>query len=181
MSDTTQSKEGLSGEVNIEWSYSGKALRAQALLFLLISLLLVGGGGYATYAGWISKYYLSAWYVITGCLALLWGYHFAVYFYRTYTIRYRLTERHFYVYHGLFTQVSDSMELIHINDVRLVQTLFDRIFNGGVGSLVLFNPVDKTDGEMILKGIDKPKEIFEKLDSLRTALRAKRSILSGGV
>ena len=181
MSDTTQDKDGASNEVNMEWSYSGKALRAQALLFVLLSLILVGGGGYATYTGGIGTYYLPVWYVITGCLLLLWGYHFAVYFYRTYTIRYRLTERHFYSYRGLFTRTSDSMELIHINDVRLIQTLFDRIFNGGVGSLVIFCTVDKTDSELTLQGIDKPKEIFEKLDSLRTALRAKRSILSGGV
>jgi hypothetical protein len=40
--------------------------------------------------------------------------------------------------------------------------------------------VDKTDSKLVLKGIDKPKEIFEKINSLRTALRAKRSILTGG-
>jgi hypothetical protein len=72
------------------------------------------------------------------------------------------------------------MELIHINDVRLVQTLFDRIFNGGVGKLVIFCKQDNTDSELLLTGIDKPGEIFEKIDSLRTALRTKRSILPSG-
>jgi hypothetical protein len=72
------------------------------------------------------------------------------------------------------------MELIHINDVRLVQTLFDHIFNGGVGKLVIYCPNDKTDVDLVLMGIDKPQEIFEKLDSLRTALRAKRSIIPSG-
>ena len=176
MSETTQNSD-VSSEVNIEWSYSGKALRAQALLFVILSLLLVGGGCYAAIANSSS---MPMWYGIIGCLVLLWGYHYAVYFYRTWTIRYRLTERHLYSHKGLFTQTHDTMELIHINDVRLTQTLFDRIFNGGVGSLILFCAADKTDSELVLAGIEKPKEIFEKIDSLRTTLRAKRSILTSG-
>lgn len=177
MPETTQNNSE-SPEVNIEWSYSGKAVRAQALLFVLLSLLLVGGGGYAMFIKWCSMFLALC--VIAGGLVLLWGYHYTVYFYRVWTIRYRLTDRNFYAHRGLFTQTSDSMELIHIDDVRLVQTLFDRLFNGGVGSLILFCAADKTDKQLVLKGIDKPKEIFEKMNSLRTALRAKRSILTGG-
>jgi uncharacterized membrane protein YdbT with pleckstrin-like domain len=180
MSDTAQNKEVQSGEVNMEWSYSGKALRAQALLFIILSLLLVGGGAYATYVGWFTSYYLTAWYCITGGLLLLWGYHYSVYFYRVWTIRYRLTERHLYVYRGLFTHTCDSTELVLINDVRLVRTLFDRLFNGGVGRLVIYSAIDKTDSDLVLEGIENPKEIFIKIDSLRTALRATRSILTSG-
>jgi uncharacterized membrane protein YdbT with pleckstrin-like domain len=178
MSETTQNNEG-STSVNIEWSYSGKTMRAQALLYTLLSLLLLGIGIYATFVRH-SQHQLLIWYGIIGCLVLLWGYYYTLYFYRVYTIRYRLTERHLYAYRGLFTRVSDSMELIHINDVRLVQTLFDRIFNGGVGKLIILCPQDKTDGELIVLGIDKPWELFEKIDSLRTALRTKRSILPSG-
>ena len=181
MSETAQNNNGLS-EINIEWSYSGKAMRAQAFLFVFLSLLLVGGGIYAWHSEWISStYYRPAWCGILGCVVLLWGYYYAVYFYRTWTIRYRLTGSHLYAYRGLITRTSDTMELLHIHDVRLVQTLFDRLFNGGVGSLVIFCPTDKTDTELVLTGIDNPKEIFEKINSLRTALRAKRSILTGGV
>jgi len=180
MSDTTQNEAASPGELNVEWSYSGKALRAQALLFVLLSLILVGGGGYATYAGWLSPYYLWAWGGITGTLVLLWGYHYGVYFYRTYTIRYQLNERHLCSYRGLFTRVRDTQELVHIDDVRLVMTLFDRIFNGGVGKLVIFSATDRTGEKMILTGIDNPKVIFEHINTARTTLRAKRSILPGG-
>jgi len=175
MSDTMQNDN-----VNLEWSYSGKAMRAQCLLFVLLSLLLTIGGLYATFAGWFGKFYLSAWYGITALLLLFWIYHYTVYLYRVWTIRYRLSERHLYCYRGLFTHTCDSMELIHIDDTRLVRTLFDRLFNGGVGSLHIFCSADKTDNKLILKGVENPKEIFEKIDSLRTAIRAKRSILTGG-
>jgi len=178
MSAPTYNNDG-SSSVNIEWSYSGKAMRAQALLDVLLSLIMGGVGIYATFIAH-SPRHLWIWYGIIGGVVILWGYYYTVYFYRVYTIRYRLTERHLYCYRGLFTRVSDSMELIHINDVRLVQTLFDRIFNGGVGKLVIFCTQDKTDGELLLAGIDKPGEIFEKIDSLRTALRTKRSILPSG-
>ena len=181
MSDTAQTGTGTSGTLDIEWSYSGKALRAQAIFFVLFSLVLVGGGLYATFAtDWFSTYYLAAWCVIAGCLGLLWGYHYAVYFYRVWTIRYKLTETHLYAHRGLFTRVSNTTELIHIDDAQLVQTLFDRIFNGGVGRVVIFCAADKTDSKLMLVGIDKPKEIFEQINSARTALRAKRSILTGG-
>ena len=167
------------GEVNVEWSYSGKAMRAQAFSFVLFSLLAVGGGLYATFTGWLGSSYLPAWYSIAGAMVLLWGYYYAVYFYRTWTIRYRLTDQRLYTHRGLLTRTSDSMELIYIDDMRLVQTLFDRLFNGGVGCLIIFCRADKTDSKLVLAGIEKPHEIFEKIDSTRTALRAKRSILTG--
>jgi len=170
-----------SSSVNIEWSYSGKAMRAQALGYVLLSLILIGFGIYATF--FIDSTRLphwTIWCILVGCLVFLWGYYYTIYCYRVYTIRYRLTERHLYFYHGLFTRVSDSMELIHINDVRLVQTLFDRIFNGGVGRIVIYCPQDKTDGKLVLVGIDTPMEIFKKIDSLRTTLRTRRSILPSG-
>jgi len=180
MSETAQNSTTPSGGVNIEWSYSGKAMRAQAILFAILSLVVAGAGGYATVAKLLGEFSILIWCIIGGGLILLWGYHYAVYFYRVWTIRYRLTERHFYAYHGLFIRISDSMELVHIDDMRLAQTLFDRIFNGGVGTLVIFCAADKTNPEMHMKGIEKPQEIFEKINSLRTALRAKRSILTSG-
>lgn len=164
------------GALNVEWTYSGKAMRAQAILFGLISLLLIGGGIYATVA---NLPYLVIWYCIVGALILLWGYYYTIYFYRVLTIRYRLTDQRLYAYRGLFTRISDSMELVYIDDIRLVQTLFDRILNGGVGSLHILCASDKTDSDLVLKGIDKPQEIFEKIDMARAELRAKRSILTG--
>jgi len=181
MSDTTQNEATSPGELNVEWSYSGKALRAQALLFVLLSLILVGGGVYATFfTDWLKYSYLWAWGGIAGVLVLLWGYHYGVYFYRTYTIRYLLNERHLCSYRGLFTRVRDTQELVHIDDVRLVITLFDRLLNGGVGKLVIFSATDRTGEKMVLTGIDNPKVIFEHINTARTTLRAKRSILPGG-
>ena len=184
MSETTQNNTSAPsvkpGELNLEWSYSGKAMRAQMILFVLLSLIAVGGGMYATTAGILGSTYLPIWYIIAGALILLWGYFYAVYFYRTWTIRYRLTEQRLYVRRGLLTQTSDSMELIQIDDVRFIQTFIDRRINGGVGILVIFCSADKTDKKLVIKGVDNPHNIFEKIDSRRAAIRAERSILPGG-
>ena len=180
MPDTPQNNTAATGELNVEWSYSGKALRAQAISFVLVSLILVGSGIYATVAGWYGAYYLSAWIGKTICLVLLWGYHYGIYFYRTYTIRYLLNERHLCSFRGLFTRVRDTQELVHVDDVQLTQTLFDRIFNGGVGTLVIFSASDRTNSKLILTGIDNPQKIFDLINTARTSLRAQRSILTGG-
>ena len=166
------------GGLNFEWSYSGKAMRAQALLLTFISLAIVGGGVLVSIVV-LDLPLLLVWCIIASVLAFLWGYYYAVYFYRVWTLRYRLTDQRLYVHRGLLTRTSDSMELIYIDDVRLVQTFIDRFVNGGVGSLEIMCSADKTDKELVLKGIDNPHEIFEKIDALRTALRAKRSILTG--
>jgi len=178
MSNITQ-KETPSGELNLEWSYSGKAMRGQMLFFCLLSLAAIGGGVYATFAELLGATYLPVWFTVAGGLLLLWGYFYAVYFYRVWTIKYRLTDQRLYMRRGLLTRTSDSMELIHIDDVRLVQTLVDRLINGGVGSIIILCSADKTHPTLILTGIDHPREIFEKIDLTRTALRAKRSILTG--
>ena len=181
MPDTPQNETASTGGLNIEWSYSGKALRAQAILFVLVSLVLVGSGIYATFfTKWLDSIYLPVWCGIAICLVLLWGYHYAIYFYRTYTIRYLLNERHLCSFRGLFTRVRDTQELVHIDDVQLTQTLFDRIFNGGVGTLVIFSASDRTGSKLILTGIDKPQKIFDLINTARTSLRAQRSILTGG-
>ena len=172
----TSSPSEASGELNLEWSYSGKAMRAQMYLCCLISLLAIGGGIFATIAGW---HYLLIWYSIAGVLAILWGYFYAVYFYRTRTIRYRLTGQRLYANQGLLTRTSNSMELVFIDDVRLTQTLIDRFINGGVGNLTIFCSADKTDKQLVLNGIDNPREIFEKIDVARTTIRSKRSVLTG--
>jgi pheromone shutdown protein TraB len=82
MSDAAQNKDESTGNVNVEKSSTGKVRWVQALLFVLLSLILVGGGVYATFTNLLNAYYLSAWYAITGCLSLLWGYHYTVSFYR---------------------------------------------------------------------------------------------------
>jgi uncharacterized membrane protein YdbT with pleckstrin-like domain len=164
----------------IQWAYSGKAMRAQCCLYWLVTLLLLGGGLYLTFfSGLLDAVYLWFWVGIVVLAVILWIQFFATYFYRTWTLRYKLTNHRLYTYQGFFTKTSDSMELVYIEDVQLIQTFFDRLLNGGVGQLIIFSSSDKTHRQLIIAGIENPQRIFEKVDTARAEVRAKRAIISG--
>ncbi|MDR2757159.1 MAG: PH domain-containing protein [Planctomycetaceae bacterium] len=163
----------------IQWSYSGKTMRAQCFLYWIITFLLFGGGLYLTFFTGLNFVYLWIWIGIVGLAIILWFQFFTIYLYRTWTLHYKLTNHRLYVYQGFFTKTSDSMELVYIEDVQLVQTLWDRLLNGGVGRLVIFSSADKTHSQLVISGIENPQSIFEKIDTARANVRAKRAIISG--
>lgn len=176
--------------LDIQWAYSGKAMRAECILYWLITFVFLIGGIYFSVTGKLGAIYPWTWVGISVILAVIWIRFTGTYLYRTWTIRYRLTETRLYSEVGLFNKITDSMELVYIDDIQLQQTLFDRLINGGVGRLVIFSSGDKThpteknpgtpgkSGGMPIIGIDHPREIFNKLDTARAKVRAKRAILS---
>jgi len=160
-----------------EWTYSGKAMRAQCALYWVISIAVVvlmwflnDKLGQASMSAWITTFVL---------LLVLWTHFFCVYFYRTWTIRYRLTEYQLDTIQGFFTKTTDTTELLNIVDLRLVVTLWDRLLNGGVGKIVVFSSTDKTDPELVLIGIESPQELFDLLNVARAEVRKKRALISG--
>jgi membrane protein YdbS with pleckstrin-like domain len=177
--ENTEPNEKIEKE-EIQWAYSGKAMRAMCCLYWIITLLLFGSGLYLTFfTELLSIAYFWVWIGIVVVIALLWLHFFAAYLYRTWTLHYKLTTHRLYTYQGLFTKTSDSMELVYIEDVQLVQTFWDRLLNGGVGRIVIFSSADKTHQQLIITGIENPQFIFEKVDTARANVRAKRAIISG--
>ncbi|GHT10053.1 hypothetical protein FACS1894170_01580 [Planctomycetales bacterium] len=164
--------------LDLKWNYSGKALRGQCILYWLLTLAFLVGGIYFSVTGKLGTWYAPVWIGITALLVLLWFYFSCVYLYRTWTIRYRLTETRLYCEQGLFNKVTDTMELVYIEDVQLQQTLLDRVVNGGVGRLIIFSTADKTSSTLRIGGIENPRFIFEQLDTMRAKVRAKRAVLS---
>ncbi len=170
------SDSAVSGD--LEWAYSGKAMRAQCILYWIITIVLVAFGVYATgFAGW-NNYFAAIWITVIAVGLLLWGHFFVLYFYRTLTIRYRMTDQRLYTHRGLFTRTSDSMELIFIEDIQLVQTLWDRILNGGVGTILIRSSADQSHPELKISGVDGPQEIFGRIDGIRSELRKRRAIMA---
>jgi len=162
-----------------EWCYSGKAMRAQFALYLVISLALLGLASFLTFGGPLKDSYAVFWIGAAILLLLLWGQFFCTYFYRTWTIRYRLTEYQLDTIQGFFTKTVDTTELLNITDLRLVVTLWDRLFNGGVGKIIVFSSTDKTDPELPLIGIENPQEMFDVLNKARAEVRKRRGFITG--
>ncbi|MDR3199105.1 MAG: PH domain-containing protein [Planctomycetaceae bacterium] len=163
----------------LQWAYSGKAMRAQCCLYWIITFLLFGGGFYLTFKELLDSAYLWVWIGIVVLATILWFQFLVTYFYRTWTLRYKLTNHRLYTYKGFFTKTSDSLELVYIEDVQLIQTFWDRLLNGGVGRLIIFSSADKTHSKLLITGIENPQSIFEKVDTARANVRAKRAIISG--
>jgi hypothetical protein len=68
---------------------------------------------------------------------------------------------------------------MYINDLQLVRTLFDILFNGGVGKLIIFSSSDQTDGKLIILGVENPHYILEAIDKARAKIREQRAFISG--
>lgn len=154
------------------WRYSGKAFRAWAILNWIITLILVGLGIYLSVSGKMGEHQKIIWGIIIAIVAIDWIWFLVVYFYRTNFISYRLTEAHLYSEKGFFHRTIDTMELITINDLQMRQTLLDRLINGGVGTIEVHSPTDKT-GTLKMNGMVNPQDVLEKIDSARRRLRGR--------
>ena len=162
-----------------EWAYSGKAMRARCALYWAVTLIVIGSTFFLTANEALGNAYSLVWGGVLVCLALLWIHYFCVYFYRTWTIRYRLTEYQLDTIQGFFTKTVDTTELLNIADLQMVVTLWDRVLNGGVGKIIVHSSTDKTHPELPLIGIENPQEMFDILNVARAEIRKRRALISG--
>lgn len=160
-----------------EGSYSGKNLRSTCMFIWLVTIFFVGIGIYLMVTGKMGDHGTLYWSLLLIIPVCVWIYFGAVYFYRTTTIHYRLTQHHFSNEKGLFTKTKDTLELINIEDMKLQQTLVDRLVNGGTGTVILLSN-DKTDPELKIKGLEAPNAAFESINTLRQRARNARVIRS---
>ncbi len=155
--------------------YSPKALNARFLATCVVSLLLLAFGlwlqiGHEWSPG-LSLY--PALIIIAG----LWVWFACVRIYRVGTIKYQLTAHQFYHEEGIFKRVRDVVEVIDIDDLKLERTLWDRVINGGVGTVTI-QSTDQSTPELHLSGLDEPEVVFQSLDDARRKERAARGLKS---
>jgi membrane protein YdbS with pleckstrin-like domain len=89
------------------------------------------------------------------------------------SLRYRLTTQRLFVHKGLLSRVTDQLELVRVDDVRLRQNIMDRIFN--TGSLEVIGS-DNTDPEVTLESILAPAEVAEALRMHVRGVRTKGTL-----
>ncbi len=81
---------------------------------------------------------------------------------------YKLTTERFFMRTGIIAQDEEEIELYRIQDVKLNQSIFQRIV--GIGDVTIISS-DKTTPELHIKGIHRPNSVKE---TLRTAYRQSR-------
>ena len=88
---------------------------------------------------------------------------------RVLSLRYRLTTQRLFIHKGLLTRVTDQLELVRVDDVRLRQSIVDRIVNTGSVEVI---GTDNTDPDFTLESIRAPAEVAE---ALRMHVRGTRT------
>lgn len=155
--------------------YSPKALNARFLVTCLATLVLL------CLVFWLwwgeNAWWKWAGYAAIVVIAALWVWYLCVRIYRVGTIKYQLTARQFYHEEGIFRRIRDVIEVIDIDDLKLERTLWDRVINGGVGTVVI-RSADQSDPELRLVGLGNPQEVFEALDNARQRERVARGLKS---
>jgi uncharacterized membrane protein YdbT with pleckstrin-like domain len=88
-------------------------------------------------------------------------------------VHYRLTTQRLFIQRGMLSRVTDQMELVRVDDVRVRQGIVDRLVNTGdievIGS-------DKSDEDTQLHNISAPNEVAEELRKNVRAVRARGTL-----
>ena len=157
--------------------YSIKTCRFEILCILTLMAVILVGVWFLT--GKLEEGFFRTliWYVAILIPVALCIWRLAVAVYRHLTLSYTLDHERLLVKRGFFKQTTDSLLVPQIDDIKKCQTLVDRLFNGGIGTIFVYAH-DKTDDAIVLKGVDKPNEAFEALDLLRRDYARRRGIKS---
>lgn len=146
--------------------FSPKAMIGGWALSAGISLLLLVGG-----IVWAKE--LKYWLILVALMAIPWLYHAAILCYRRMSVHYQLTTQRFIHEAGVLRRVTNRIEVLEMDDITFEQTLLERLV--GVGTIRILSG-DRTDPQLVLRGIDNVRAISELLDNTRLAERRRRGV-----
>lgn len=154
------------------WSgmYSGKAMlgnwiaaAAGSIVLLIGTLLLI-----PTVGGFV-----IAISILAVLLVLIWGGLGVIYLYRKWSRGYEVTTQRLKHRNGIFTRISDRIELIDIDDVTVRQGPIQAMM--GVGNIKIKSS-DSSHPELELVGIDQCRQVADLIDDARRKERRKRGL-----
>ena len=90
------------------------------------------------------------------------------------TIRYRITNYRIDVTRGLLARDVDTLELWHVEDLRLHQSLFDRL--SGIGTITVLSH-DDTTPNLKLIGLPGPQQLFRNLEQRVIAVKRQGGVM----
>lgn len=70
------------------------------------------------------------------------------------------------VHRGILNRKTDTLHIAQIKDMQTSQSLVQKYFQGGVGTIRLFTN-DLTDGILVMKNMEEPSRVFNALDELK--------------
>jgi hypothetical protein len=92
----------------------------------------------------------------------------------TKTVSYRITNYRIDYGRGLLSRNIDTLELWHVEDLRMHQTLLERML--GVGSIIVISH-DDTTPQLDLDGLPNPMDLFNTLKQRVIAVKRQRGVV----
>jgi membrane protein YdbS with pleckstrin-like domain len=89
-------------------------------------------------------------------------------------VHYRISNYRIDYERGVFSKTIDTLELWHVDDIRLHQSLLDRILR--VGTITIMSN-DKTTPRLPLHGLPSPRPIFDNLKQRIIAVKRQRGVI----
>jgi hypothetical protein len=146
--------------------YSPKAMVGGWVISGCVSLLLFLIGIF-----WVRSF--TYWLLLLLAILLPWLYCLAVLAYRRMSVRYVLSTQRFVHEKGFLRRVNDRIELLDVDDITYEQSIWERMV--GVGTLRIASH-DRTDPELVLRGIEDIKRVAGLFDNARLAERRRRGL-----
>jgi uncharacterized membrane protein YdbT with pleckstrin-like domain len=167
--DISAPREGEPEKVYYEGSPLVRGNIGSLLLFFLLGALFIA----APFVYGFMKDDWWPWWVILACVVIgllllvapiVWAR----------TIRYRVSNYRIDYERGLFSKTIDTTELWHVDDIQFHQSLIERIL--GVGTITIFSG-DQTSPKLPLRGVPRPREIFDALKARVIAIKRSRGVI----
>jgi uncharacterized membrane protein YdbT with pleckstrin-like domain len=90
------------------------------------------------------------------------------------TVRYRITNYRIDITYGVLSKSTDTIELWHVEDIRLHQSLINRIANVGT---ITITAHDQALPMLPLRGLPHPAELFKMLEQRVIAVKRQQGVM----
>lgn len=90
------------------------------------------------------------------------------------TIRYRITNYRIDISTGALTSNVDTLELWHVEDLHMHQSLLNRLLRCGAITIISH---DDTTPTLVLRGVPEPRRLFTLLEQRVIAVKRQRGVL----
>jgi membrane protein YdbS with pleckstrin-like domain len=132
------------------------------------------GAGIVTVALVIGSFYAAPWeWYVLAVIPIVWLAVLLKLAIHKLGVHYRLTSQRLFHEKGVLSRTTNRVETIDIDDVTVEQGPIERML--GVGT-VRVTSSDRTDPELVIRGIEDPRTVSALIDKARRAERVKRGI-----
>ena len=155
-------------EVYFDGHSSLKGEIARLCLHALIALLVLLLGGWLSIA--LGGVWLLAILPVLAVALAIAGWPVLI----NRTRRFKITNYRIDFERGLLTRRIDTLELWHVEDIRMHQSLLNRIL--GVGTLTVVSD-DSTTPSLVIPGLSEPRKLFDLVKQRVISVKRQRGVL----